>query len=160
MKKPTILRKRFIPFETVDISGDEMLYRDDSLIITRWKVIKARKDIDRGVSFAFLKDGYKISRFYDPEGNFVYWYCDIIDVEYDSVKDTYTLTDLLVDVKILPNGEIRVLDVDEVADALEENIITKEQACDSLRKLHKLLELIYSGEFPPKECRDQEYWKV
>lgn len=160
MKKPTILRKRFIPFETVDISGDEMLYRDDALIITRWKVIRPRKDIDRGVSFAFLKDGYKISRFYDPQGNFVYWYCDIIDVEYDSVKDTYTLIDLLVDVKILPDGEIRVLDVDEVADALDENIITKEQASNSLRKLHKLLDIIYKGEFPPKECRDQEYWKV
>jgi len=160
MKKATILRKRFIPYETVDISSDEMLYRDDELIITRWKAIRPRTDIGRGVSFAFLKDGYKISRFYDPQGNFVYWYCDVIDVEYDAARDTYTLIDLLVDVKILPNGEVRVLDIDEVADALDENIITKEQASDSMRKLHKLLDLVYRGEFPPKECRDQKYWKV
>lgn len=160
MNKPTILRKRFIPFETVDISGDEMLFRDNNLIITRWKVIRPRTDIDRGVSFAFLKEGYKISRFYDPKGNFVYWYCDIIDVGYDNEKDTYTLTDLLVDVKIFPDGEVQILDVDEVADALQDNIITKEQACDSLRKLHKLLDMIYSGAFPPNEARDQEYWKV
>ncbi|MDP4182789.1 MAG: DUF402 domain-containing protein [Bacillota bacterium] len=160
MKKPTILRKRFIPFETVDISGDELVYRDDALIITKWKVIKPRTDIDRGVSFAFLKDGYKISRFYNPSGNFVYWYCDIIEVEYDEEKDTYTLVDLLVDVKIFPDGQVRILDIDEISEALDENIITKEQASNALKKLDNLLKIIYDGEFPPKVCRDEEYWKV
>jgi hypothetical protein len=62
MKKPVILRKRFIPFETVDISGDELLKRDEDVIITRWDVIRPRSDIAKGVSFAFLKEGYKISR--------------------------------------------------------------------------------------------------
>jgi len=160
MKKPRILRKRFIPFETVDISGDELLYRDDDVIITKWKVIKPRTDIDRGVSFAFLKEGYKISRFHDPQGNFVYWYCDIIDVEYDKEQDIYTLVDLLVDIKIFPDGEIRILDIEEIAQALEEGIITVKQASSALIKLDNLLKILYSGAFPPGVSRDEKYWQV
>ncbi len=160
MKKPVILRKRFIPFETVDISGDELLKRDEDVIITRWDVIRPRSDIAKGVSFAFLKEGYKISRFYAPDGRFVYWYCDIIDVEYESVRDEYTFVDLLVDVKIFPDGRVRVLDVEEVADAIEAKLINEEQACSSLRKLDKLLKMIYEGNFPPEVCRNEELWKV
>ena len=44
MKKPTVLRKRYIPFETVDISGDELISRSDELLVTRWKPIKIRSD--------------------------------------------------------------------------------------------------------------------
>lgn len=160
MKKPSILRKRFIPFETVDISGDELVFRDENLIITKWKVIRPRADIDRGISFTFLKEGYKISRFYDPQGNFVYWYCDIIDVEYAAESDTYTLIDLLVDIKILPDGSVRVLDIDEIADALEGNIITQELAIRAMRKLDGLLKIIYEGNFPPEVCGKEEYKSV
>ena len=36
MKKPTLLRRRYIPYELVDISDDELLYRSDELLVTRW----------------------------------------------------------------------------------------------------------------------------
>lgn len=154
MKKPVILRKRFIPSEIIDISDDEVLYRDSELLVTRWKAIKPRKDIAGGVSWAFLKDGIKISKFYNHSNEFVYWYCDIIDAEYDDAADQYILTDLLVDVKLFPDGKLEVLDADELADALEQDIITKDQACRSLRKLNKLLEMIYAGNFPPAICKE------
>ncbi len=160
MKKPEILRKRFIPLETVDISGDDLLYRDKDMIVTKWNVIRPRTDIAKGISFLFLKEGYKISRFYDPQDNFVYWYCDIIDVEYDEERDRYILTDLLADVKLFPDGTLRVLDMDEIADALETNIITPQQACMSLRRLDKLLKVIYEGNFPPGICREEEFWRI
>jgi hypothetical protein len=160
MKKPVILRKRFIPFETVDISGDELFSRDEDVIITKWNVIRPRADIAKGVSFAFIKEGYKISRFYSRDGSFVYWYCDIIDVEYKSDIDEYTFVDLLVDVKIFPDGSVRILDVDEIADCVESKLITQEQLCSSLRKLDKLLKMIYQGNFPPEVCRNEELWKV
>ena len=41
----TFIRKRFIPEEEVDISGDEVLYDDGALIVTRWLPIRARNDI-------------------------------------------------------------------------------------------------------------------
>ncbi len=157
MKKPGIYRKRFIPFETVDISGDELIHRDDNLLVTRWKAIRPRKDIAGGISFAYIAEGVKISRFYNNEGDFIYWYCDIIDVEHDLEKDSFTLIDLLIDVKIMPDGSVTILDADELAEALEKGLVTDAQACSSLRKLDKLLKMIYSGEFPPAECRKAEY---
>lgn len=154
MVKPSIYRKRYIPFEISDISGDELLYRDKNLLVTRWKPIRPRMDISGGISCAFLEDGYKIGRFFKPDGEFAYWYCDIIDIEYDCAKDTYTLVDLIVDIKVMPDGRYEVLDAGELADAMESGLITKEQACGALRKLDTVLKMIYRNEFPPVVCKN------
>lgn len=157
MKKPSILRKRFIPYEVVDISGDELLFRSEELLVTRWITIKPRPDFYGGISYAFLKEGFKLGRFYDSSGRFLYWYCDVVDVLYDSEKDEYTFEDLLVDIKVMPGGEIKLLDADELATALEEGLIKVEQACRALKTMDRLLRLIYEGNFPPKECMEYEY---
>lgn len=160
MNKPSILRTRFIPFETVDISSDELLYIDEDILITRWKAIKPRADISGGISYTFLKDGIKISRFYDANKIFAYWYCDIIDVEYDTAINQYTLIDLLLDVKLMPDGTMKVLDADELAVALEQGLITQEQACRSLKKMDGILQSVYNNAFPPAVCLEEKYWKV
>lgn len=153
MNKPTIMRRRYIPYETVDISGDELLFRSESLLITKWTCIRPRKDFYGGVSYTFIDRGYKISRFYDEKGKFLYWYCDIIEVLYNEGTDTYTLNDLLLDIKIFPDGEVRVLDADELAQAIEEGLISTQQSCKALKTLDTLLALIYGGRFPPEECK-------
>lgn len=160
MKKPTVFRRRYIPYEIVDISGDELLFRSEELLITRWSAIKPRADFARGISYTFLKGGFKIGRFYDSSGKFLYWYCDIIDVDYDAGKDMYTLVDLLVDIKVMPDGLVKVLDADELAEAMEEGLVTGEQASRALRKLDQVLKMIYSDAFPPDICRAEEYWEV
>ena len=155
-----MFRKRFIPFETVDISGDELLFRSEELLITRWKAIKPRTDISGGISYTFLKDDFKVSRFYDALGNFAYWYCDVIGVEYDEKSDTFTIVDLLIDIKIMPDGTMRVVDTDELAEALDKGLISKEQACRSLRELDRVLKMIYEKNFPPSICLKEEYWEI
>ncbi|NLD49882.1 MAG: DUF402 domain-containing protein [Clostridiaceae bacterium] len=152
MKKPMIFRKRYIPSEIIDISGDELIYRDDNLLVTKWEPIKKRSDISGGISYAFLDKGYKISRFFDQEGQFKYWYCDIINVEYDRERDKYTLVDLILDIRITRDGQVEVLDADELAEALEKGIITMEEAVKSLRTLDELLKAAYEGNFPPEIC--------
>ncbi|MCX8131322.1 MAG: DUF402 domain-containing protein [Clostridia bacterium] len=158
LQKPTIFRRRYIPNETIDITGDELLYRDEEVLITKWKAIRPRPDISGGISYTFLKEGYKISRFYDNSGKFIYWYCDIIDVDYKSDSDTYTLIDLLLDVKLLKDGTLMVLDADELAEALEKAFVTKEQACRAMRIMNKILKMIYKKNFPPEICKKEEYW--
>ena len=160
MKKPGILRTRYIPFETVDISNDEILFRDGELLITKWNAIKPRADISGGISYTFLKEGIKISRFYDGNNKFAYWYCDIIDVKYDSAVDQYTFVDLLLDVKLMPDGKMMVLDADELAMALEQGLITQEQACSSLKKMDSILQNVYKNNFPPPVCLDEKYWEM
>lgn len=142
-----ILRKRYIPDEIVDISNDTILEMKENLIITKWVPIKPRLDFSFGVSYTMLNKGWKISKFYDKDNNFMYWYCDIIEHSIDG--ETYTLTDLLVDVKVYDDGKYEVLDLDELEEALQKNIITKAQYDDALRKLNELVEVIEKGKFPP-----------
>jgi predicted RNA-binding protein associated with RNAse of E/G family len=152
-----IFRRRFIPDEMVDISKDEVLHSDDDLLVTRWKAIKPRGDIKGGISFAFLKKGYKISKFYDHSDNFCYWYCDIINYAYYREEDKYVLIDLLVDVKVTPDGKHKILDLDELAIALEKGIVDENIVIDALKKLDALLGMVDSGAFPPKECSLYQY---
>ena len=141
-----ILRSRYIPLETIDLTADELLYRDENYLITRWTPIKPRKDIASGVSCVFLKKGWKISAFSDDSKKIVYWYCDIIDIEYDKETDTYLLNDLLADIKIMEDGKVQIIDLDELAIAFEEGLITKNQLISSLKKSNELLSLVYRND--------------
>lgn len=147
MDKPLLYRQRIIPREIVLLKDDVILYSDDDRIVTKWKTLRPKEAFDHGVSCYFLKEGIKVSKFYRKDGSLVYWYCDIISYEYDEVKNSYVFTDLLADVLVYPDGRVEVVDVDEIADALEDGTLTKEQMIPALRSLDKLLRKIYSGEF-------------
>ena len=58
----------------------------------------------------------------------------------------YRLIDLLLDVKVMPDGRVIVMDMDELALAVERKLITQEQANQSLRQCDQLLKRVYSGE--------------
>jgi protein associated with RNAse G/E len=155
MKNPKILRKRYIPDETVDISGDDILLINDDVIITRWKPIKPRNDFDSGMSCAFLQKGYKISKKY-KDGKLLYWYCDIIEVEYKKPDNTYILTDLLADIIVYPDGTYEILDLDELSELLLNGTVSKEQAAKSIMVVSDILNMIYKKEFPPKICNEYD----
>ena len=145
---PKIYRIRYIPSEITDLSSDELLYRDNMYLITQCKPIKPRDDIFYGLSCIFIENGWKISAIMDQDKKIKYWYCDIIDICYEQENDTYFIHDLLTDVKIKPDGMIEVIDLDELAAAFEDGLITKEQMLASLRKTNNLLNLIYSLDMP------------
>lgn len=145
MAEPKLIRKRLIPFESVPLKDDRIVMMDDELIVTHWDVLKPRKDFQKGISFYFLKHGYKISRFMDKDGGLVYFYCDIIDAEYDENENTYTFTDLLADVIIYPDGRIKVVDVGEIAEAMDKGIIDETLVKKALLRLDELLDMLYAG---------------
>ena len=154
-EKPVLYRKRLIPSECIRLDSDEILLRSDSLLVTRWKTIRPKKELSCGSSCYLLDKGWKVSRFLNHSGELICWYCDIIDYTWDARTDTYVFTDLLADVLVYPSGEIRVADLDEVAQALEEGLLTQEQACLCLRRLDALLQEVYAGRLlPPLEG----YW--
>ncbi|MBQ7581264.1 MAG: DUF402 domain-containing protein [Lachnospiraceae bacterium] len=147
MSQTQLYRKRIIPEECILLRDDIILYQDSDMIVTKWKALKPKKDLHHGFSCYFLKDGFKISKFYCVDKSLLYWYCDIISHTYNAQTDTYVFTDLLADIIIYPDGRVKVVDLDEIADALESGAITSEQAQDALRKLNKLLSVIYRNEF-------------
>ena len=139
-----IYRVRYIPSETIDLSSDKLLYRDNKFLITKWKPIKPRSDVFSGISCVFLEQGWKISAFFGQDNEIIYWYCDIVDISFNRETDTYYLYDLLTDIKILPDGRVEIIDLDELAIAFEENLITNEQLIKSLKQSNSLLDLIYT----------------
>ena len=147
MSKPLLYRKRIIPMECIPLSDDEILYSDDSIIVARWNSILPKTELDHGLSCYYLNEGFKVSKFYRKDGTLMYWYCDIITYSHDAEANSYVFTDLLADVLIYPDGHVEVVDVGEIADAIEDGTLSQEEMIPALRSLDKLLGLIYSGKF-------------
>ncbi len=142
-----IYRKRLIPDECILLKDDIILNRTDDFIVTKWNTLKPRRDFHHGYSCYFLKLGFKISKFYREDNSLLYWYCDIVDYTYQDADNALIVTDLLADVVIYPDGYVKVLDLNELALALEKNLCEPQLITHALQKLDNLLTLIYDDKF-------------
>lgn len=152
-----LYRKRFIPDELKLLADDKILYLDNDVIITSWSTLKPRSDFASGISAYYRKEGFKISRHYGADGTFTRWYCDII--AESPAPDGLIFSDLLIDVVIFPDGTVRVVDLDEAADALEQGLITAEMLTRALRSTNKLLTCIHQGRFSELTACMSDYIK-
>lgn len=142
-----LYRKRIIPAECLLLKDDNIEQADDEVVITSWKTLNPKTDFSHGCSCYFLQQGFKVSKFYRHDGSLLYWYCDIVDYEYDEAENSLTATDLLADVIIFPDGHMKVVDLDEMADALDKGQITPELLAKALRRLNDLLAIFYRDKF-------------
>lgn len=143
MNYPVLYRKRIIPEECVLLKDDEILFFENNILVTKWNTLKPKKDLHHGFSCYFFDAGYKVSKFYDRDHKLLYYYCDIIDYETHPEEHSIIVTDLLADVIIYPDGFVKVVDIDEIAEALNKGTITVEQVKKSLYSLDRLLSIIY-----------------
>jgi Uncharacterized conserved protein len=146
MEQMRLFRRRYLPDEMIELRDDEILSASREIIVTKWNVLKPRNDIARGYSAYFLNQGVKLSKVYGSAGNLVYWYCDIIKPDIDQTAGTYTFHDLLIDVLIYPDGMVKVIDLDEFADIMEQGILDSADCLAALRSTDALLKKIYDGE--------------
>lgn len=166
MTNPILFRKRLIPEECICLKDDEILHfsTEDCILVTKWHALKPKKELHHGYSCYFWDKGFKISKFYRENGELLYWYCDIIDVDYPmsgssagtTAKD-FISTDLLADVIIYPDGFVKVVDLDELTIAFENGSLSIELLKAALNRLSVLLNLIYSGEFSKYQQYLEQY---
>ncbi len=147
MPDPVLYRKRLIPDECVRLEDDEIIYLDHEIIVTKWKALHPKPNLDHGYSCYFLKKNVKVSKFLYEDDSIIYWYCDIIDYTYDNEGDEYVFRDLLADVIVLPDGFVKVVDLDEFKEALEQELLTPDEVIKALGYLDSLLRIIYDGKF-------------
>ncbi|MDD6812371.1 MAG: DUF402 domain-containing protein [Lachnospiraceae bacterium] len=159
MALPVLYRKRIIPEECVLLKDDRILYQDEEKILTAWNTLKPRKDIHHGFSCYFLKEGFKVSKFFHEDNSLLYWYCDIVEYDFQPDSNTYIVTDLLADVIIYPDGFVKVVDIDELVTALEQKRISEETLRKALIQLNHLLEIIYAGKFETLQAPIEEVTK-
>lgn len=145
MDQPTLYRNRLIPLESVRLDDDVIHSYTEEKIMTSWTTLHPRSNLAYGYSLYLPKHGWKISRFYDHQCQFKYWYCDIIESTFDAEHNTWYFTDLLVDVIIKPDGFVKILDLDELNTALDESLLTLPQLQKAIGQLHQLLQIVYSG---------------
>lgn len=147
MTDPVLYRKRLIPDECVLLEDDVVIYMDSEIIVTKWKTIRPKPQLDHGYSCYFLKKNFKVSKFLLPDDSLLYWYCDIMDHTYDNEGDEYVFRDLLADVIVYPDGFVKVVDLDEFEEALDKELLTGDEVKKALRSLDSLLRIIYDGKF-------------
>lgn len=157
MEHPILYRKRIIPEECVLLKDDIILFCENDKIVTKWNALKQKKNLHHGYSCYFLKEGFKISKFYREDNSLLYWYCDIIESEFFPDKNEYIVTDLLADVIIHPDGFVKVVDLDELAIALDSGHLTEPQLKRALLSLNKLLVIIYSNQFDTLKLQVETY---
>ena len=145
MNISALYRRRLIPEECVRLKDDVILVNEPGLLVTSWKALKPRPDLSHGFSCYYLERGFKISRFYAADNTLLYHYCDIISSEYDPAAASLTVTDLLADVIVYPDGFVKVVDLEEMADALEAGVLDIPLLRTALRSLSGLLQEIYAG---------------
>ena len=157
MNKLKLYRKRIIPAECFLLEDDVIVEQTEDRIITKWNTIRPKADFDHGTSCYFLQDGVKISKFYRSDGELLYWYCDIVQYDFSEDGSSLTVTDLLADVIIYPSGRFKVVDLDELADAKEQGLITDKQLINCLCQLNNLLSIIARDKFDKYQaCLDQK----
>lgn len=147
MNHPLLYRRRIIPNECIPLKDDIILTCNEDHIVTSWMALHPKKDLHHGRSCYFLKEGFKVSKFCYEDGSLLYWYCDIVDFDYTSADNTLIVTDLLADVIIYPDGFVKVVDLDELVTALESRSISLDTLKSGLKKLDRLLQIIYAGNF-------------
>lgn len=150
MNKLKLFRQRFIPAETILLKDDVIVSYTEDVLITSWKTLNPKISFSHGASCYFLKEGFKLSKFYKSDGSLLYIYCDIIETVFNQAENSLTAIDLLADVIIYPDGSFQVLDLDELAEAQEKGLISTPKLLEALRKLNHLLTIIH-------EKRLQEY---
>ena len=142
-----LYRRRYIPDEKLLLKNDIIVTIDDEKVVTKWNVLSPVHPFTHGASCYYLKEGFKVSKFLDDNDELVYWYCDIIETQYDVAEDAYTFNDLLIDIIIEKDGTVKVVDLDEIAEALEKDILDKEMVIKAVNRASKLLDIIYSNKF-------------
>lgn len=147
MSQLSLFRKRFIPNDFVQLKDDIILSMDENLIITKWRPLRPKKNMSGGVSAHYINHGIKVSKIYNTNEELLYWYCDIVQYKAGSNPKSLIIEDLLIDVVVYEDKSIRILDLDELADAIALHLITDKEAEKALRNLDNLLKIIYRDGF-------------
>ena len=93
-----------------------------------------------------MNDGIKVSKFYSKDQKLVCHYCDVVEIARPD-EHSYIFIDLLVDVVVQADGFVKIIDLDELAEALGKRLVTEAQTSGALIKCDKLLKIIYNGGF-------------
>jgi len=109
--------------------------------------------------FVYRNRWYDVGKFYDRNRQWVGYYCDIIKPLRKllaSPSRTKTLIDLFLDLWITKDGQVSVLDEEELANAMMNHVISSRLAYDARKRMKSLMRRVKADQFPPPQVRKIE----
>lgn len=147
MTTPALYRKRLIPEECILLKDDIILEMNEEYILTKWNTLKPKKILHHGDSCYYLHKGVKVSRFYTEDNLLICFYCDIVSYAWNEEKTSLFTTDLLLDILVYPDDSFKMLDMDELAFAHDQKLISDTLLQNSLLTANRILNEIYDKKF-------------
>jgi predicted RNA-binding protein associated with RNAse of E/G family len=111
------------------------------------------------LTYYFVKEGYTISKVFTKEGDFQYYYCDLMEMQQTG-NLRYVMVDLLIDLIIYPDGQYHLVDLDEFADSVEKGEITKRQQIYTIRTLDRMISSQTEDRFIPDFVAEAKMYSV
>ncbi|PIQ25588.1 hypothetical protein COW36_21330 [bacterium (Candidatus Blackallbacteria) CG17_big_fil_post_rev_8_21_14_2_50_48_46] len=143
-----IRKQKLHPVREVNLSGDTWLHQDEHLCVSYWHLPRTESDqVAHTLTLTIFDEAIQIHSKHNAAGERLYWYCDLLEVKRD--EGGWHLTDLLLDVVVFPDGSTRMLDLGELAEALEEGGIHPQQAAQALRLAETIQDWANQNAFPP-----------
>jgi GrpB-like predicted nucleotidyltransferase (UPF0157 family)/protein associated with RNAse G/E len=145
---------------------DELIFKSERVIVGKSQVSSAHSIRFEGRTV--LKAGFPITYFElmgkwfsvlkvrNLQGELMGYYCDIVAPPRLLEDGTVEVTDLFLDLWVSPSLRYRVLDEEELEEALKKGWITGEQCKAAKRELQKLVRMVEHGRFPPQSIRRLE----
>jgi predicted RNA-binding protein associated with RNAse of E/G family len=110
----------------------------------------------QGTFFILRGKWFVVSKIRDVQGKHTGYYCDIVTPLNRSKEGILELTDLFLDLWVSPELKYKVLDEEELEQALEKSSITKLLYKKAKSELRKLVKTVKNREFPPPLVKSLE----
>jgi predicted RNA-binding protein associated with RNAse of E/G family len=158
------LRYVRLPTQVMDVY-DELVYKSESVIIGRGRIASTHSIVFDDevvlapgfqiVYFELIGRWFAIGKIRNLQGRHTGYYCDIVTPPRLS-PDGVEITHLFLDLWVSPDLRYKVLDEEELEDALRKGWITKQLYDKAKKELEKLISNVEEGKFPPPKVKSLE----
>jgi GrpB-like predicted nucleotidyltransferase (UPF0157 family)/predicted RNA-binding protein associated with RNAse of E/G family len=159
------LRYIRLPAQVVEMYDDQV-YNSKKIVVGKSQITSTHSIVFDGklvlsagfpiVYFELTGRWFNIVKIRNLQGTHTGYYCDITTPPRLLRDGSIELTDLFLDLWVSPDLRYKVLDKDELEEALEKGWVEKQLHDKAKKELKKLITLVENGGFPPKLVRRLE----
>jgi predicted RNA-binding protein associated with RNAse of E/G family len=145
---------------------DDLIYRSKRVIVGKSRITSPHSVLFDGqlvmnagfpiVYFELIGKWFNVIKIRDLKGRHTGYYCDISTPPKLLKDGSVEITYLFLDLWVSPDFRHRVLDEDEMEEALKKGWISKQLYERARKELKKLVALVEKKEFPPRLVRQLE----
>ena len=156
------LRYIRLPSQVLDFY-DDLVYRSERVIVGSSKITSAHSVVFDGevvlasgfgiVYFDFVGKWFSVGKIRNMQGKHTGYYCDIVTPPRLLKDGRIEITDLFLDLWVSSDLRFKVLDEEELENALYKGWITKHLYDNAKRELKKLIDVVKQRKFPPYSVR-------